>query len=237
MKKRIAMRWIGNGALVLTALAVYGTATPAAAVWCAHYGNGSNNCGFYTHEQCLASVAGVGGSCNQEGGDSEQRNAQRNERTKAEPKAQKERPRPETTERSAPPPASSPPVPIAQPVPTRLQSPTFESASALISAGRYEDGIAAMKALGYDDHPDIASAVGYANARLGRFAEARKWYDRALAADPGHLATLNYSGALHVAQGELDQARADLARIKTVCGNMTCPEYQQVERLIATKNQ
>ncbi len=93
-----------------------------------------------------------------------------------------------------------------------------------------------MKALGYDDHPDIASAIGYANAQLGRFAEARKWYDRALAADPVHLASLNYSGALHAAQGELDQARADLARIKTVCGNNTCPEYQLLERLIAAKS-
>ena len=104
-----------------------------------------------------------------------------------------------------------------------------------VTAGRYEDGIVAMKALGYDDHPDIASAIGYANAQLGRFAEARKWYDRALVADPGHLTTLVYSGALHVAQSELDQARTDLARIRTVCGNTTCPEHQQLERLIAAK--
>jgi hypothetical protein len=56
-----------------------------------------------------------------------------------------------------------------------------------------------------------------------------------LAADPSHLATLVYSGALHAAQGQLDQARADLARIRTVCGNTTCPEHRQLERLIASK--
>ena len=38
---------------------------PAAANWCAHYnlGGGSANCGFKTHQQCLAAVRGVGGSC------------------------------------------------------------------------------------------------------------------------------------------------------------------------------
>jgi peptidoglycan hydrolase-like protein with peptidoglycan-binding domain len=31
--------------------------------WCANYNNGSSNCGFYTFQQCLAAVSGVGGSC------------------------------------------------------------------------------------------------------------------------------------------------------------------------------
>jgi hypothetical protein len=37
----------------------------AEANWCAHYnvGGGSTNCGFKTHQQCLAAVRGVGGSC------------------------------------------------------------------------------------------------------------------------------------------------------------------------------
>ncbi len=34
--------------------------------WCANYGGdmgGSANCGFTTREQCLASISGIGGSC------------------------------------------------------------------------------------------------------------------------------------------------------------------------------
>ncbi len=34
--------------------------------WCANYGGdmgGSANCGFSTREQCLATVSGIGGSC------------------------------------------------------------------------------------------------------------------------------------------------------------------------------
>jgi len=35
--------------------------------WCAHYGSpmgdGGTNCGFTTLQQCLATVSGIGGSC------------------------------------------------------------------------------------------------------------------------------------------------------------------------------
>lgn len=35
--------------------------------WCANYGSpmgdGGTNCGFTTREQCLATVSGIGGSC------------------------------------------------------------------------------------------------------------------------------------------------------------------------------
>jgi len=233
MKKRIATLWVANVGLVLAALFACGGITPSSAIWCARYSNGSNNCGFHTQDQCRAAVSGVGGYCNQEGGE-EPRRVEHKEKRKAEPKARKEPTRPATTE----PPATAQPAPssrVVQPAPAPASAPTFQSARALIAAGRYEDGIAAMKALGYDNQPDVASAIGYANAQLRRLPEARKWYDRALATDPNHLATLNYSGALHVAQDELVPARADLARIKTVCGNSTCPEYRQLERLIAAK--
>jgi hypothetical protein len=34
--------------------------------WCANYGSpGGSNCGFSTHEQCMATVSGMGGSCDQ----------------------------------------------------------------------------------------------------------------------------------------------------------------------------
>lgn len=38
-------------------------ATGSRTRWCAAYHNGSQNCGFYTLDQCRASVSGVGGTC------------------------------------------------------------------------------------------------------------------------------------------------------------------------------
>ncbi len=57
---------IGLGGLVA---ATAFTAQPAIAqndAWCAIYNvgfGGATNCGFYTFEQCLATVRGIGGSC------------------------------------------------------------------------------------------------------------------------------------------------------------------------------
>ncbi len=52
--------------LVLVAL-VAGNRTAAAQnyPWCAYYGGdfGGENCGFSTYEQCMVTIAGIGGSC------------------------------------------------------------------------------------------------------------------------------------------------------------------------------
>ena len=112
----------------------------------------------------------------------------------------------------------------------------FQTARALILSGKYQAGLAAMKALGYDDHPDVASSIGFAYAKLGNLNEARAWYSRALAADPNHLATWGYSGALFVAQGDIEMARRDLDRVKALCGGTTCREYQELDGLIAAKS-
>jgi hypothetical protein len=52
--------------LAAAALAVDGHSAAQAASWCASYkGGAGTSCGFATFEQCLASVSGVGGTCNQ----------------------------------------------------------------------------------------------------------------------------------------------------------------------------
>ena len=59
-------------AIVLAVLGAASAFAPARAVesdrypWCAVYGgsmNGSSNCGFSTRQKCLATVSGIGGSC------------------------------------------------------------------------------------------------------------------------------------------------------------------------------
>jgi len=64
------MRTILAAALVLSASLTVGTANAQQAhieyPWCAVYGGdmgGASNCGFTTWEQCMATVSGIGGSC------------------------------------------------------------------------------------------------------------------------------------------------------------------------------
>ena len=53
-------------AVIVAALGLAAHATPAQATeypWCARYDTWSNNCGFTTFGQCLATISGAGGIC------------------------------------------------------------------------------------------------------------------------------------------------------------------------------
>jgi tetratricopeptide (TPR) repeat protein len=229
----------------LAATAVLALEPPVAAkepAWCAAYRNGSNNCGFYTYEQCMATVSGIGGFCNRNPDAGPEKPAARKERT-VEPKPKRKE---EEKQPAAPAQKSVPPAAFVQPAPPQApavqppaaaaqQQASFGAARALILSGKYEAGIGAMKALGYDDHPDVAGSIGFAYAKLGNLNEARTWYTKALAADPNHIATLGNSGALYVTQGDLAKARGELDRIKVACGGTACREYSELESLIAAK--
>jgi hypothetical protein len=59
------MRRILPLAITFAALSLSITGVRADGTWCAHYGTGLEgmNCGFYSFEQCRATVSGVGGFC------------------------------------------------------------------------------------------------------------------------------------------------------------------------------
>ena len=101
----------------------------------------------------------------------------------------------------------------------------YVRARALIMSGQYQDGIAAMRALGRDDHPEVANFIGYASRKLGRYDDSRFWYEKALAADPNHVRTWSYYGMWHAEQGNMLKARDHLEKVQAICGNTTCKEY------------
>ncbi len=45
----------------------------------------------------------------------------------------------------------------------------YRAAREQILAGDYKAGIAAMHALGHDEHPDVANYIGYANRKMGNY--------------------------------------------------------------------
>jgi tetratricopeptide (TPR) repeat protein len=95
----------------------------------------------------------------------------------------------------------------------------------------YEGGIAALRAMGYDDNADVATLIGYASRKLGRYDEAKLWYDRALAADPNHAQTWSYYGMWHAEQGNILKAKDDLQKVASICGT-TCHEYTALKAAI-----
>ena len=109
----------------------------------------------------------------------------------------------------------------------------YHTAYALIyDKGDYEAGIAALRAMGYDNNPDVATMIGYASRKLGRYDDAKYWYDKALAADPDHAVTWSYYGMWHAEQGNVLKARDDLEKVRQICGNTECREYVALKDVI-----
>jgi tetratricopeptide (TPR) repeat protein len=111
----------------------------------------------------------------------------------------------------------------------------YRAARQLILAGSYQAGIAAMHALGRDPHPDVANYIGYSYRRLGDYAAAKVWYEKALASDPKHVRTWSYYGMWQMEQGNRLKALDDLQKVKLICGNTTCEEFRQLKDVIDGK--
>jgi len=91
----------------------------------------------------------------------------------------------------------------------------------------YADAIVQLKALGHDDHPNVANLIGYSYRKLGDYKLAQAWYERALKTDPNHVLTWQYYGLWQLEQGNRDQAQYHLSRIAAICGS-DCAEYRSL---------
>ena len=108
----------------------------------------------------------------------------------------------------------------------------YRAARQLILDGNYKAGIAAMHALGHDEHADVANYIGYANRKMGNYDQSKIWYEAALKADPNHVRTWSYYGMWQMEQGNRLKALEDLQKVQLICGNTTCEEYRQLKAVI-----
>ncbi len=108
----------------------------------------------------------------------------------------------------------------------------YRAARQIILAGNYQAGIAAMHALGHDEHPDVANYIGYSYRKIGNYDQSKVWYEKALAADPDHVRTWSYYGMWQMEQGNRLKAEDFLAKVKLICGTTSCEEYRQLRAVI-----
>jgi tetratricopeptide (TPR) repeat protein len=108
----------------------------------------------------------------------------------------------------------------------------YQAAYALIyDKSDYEAGITALRALDRDDNADVATLLGYASRKLGRYDDAKVWYERALAADPNHAVTWSYYGMWQAEQGNVLKAKDDLEKVRLICGT-DCRAYRMLKDAI-----
>jgi tetratricopeptide (TPR) repeat protein len=105
----------------------------------------------------------------------------------------------------------------------------YRAAYALKLAGNYPAAFAAFTALDANDHPDVATELGYLARKLGDYQLSKVWYEHALAIDPQHVKTWQYYGMWQVEQGNMLKAADFLQKIEAICGNKACQEYQDLK--------
>lgn len=113
---------------------------------------------------------------------------------------------------------------------------TYVTAVALINEQRYDEAIAFLGEARWaaGPHPDILTYLGFANRKLGRYAEAEGYYQAALDIFPRHRGALEYYGELKLERGNVAGAKAHLAKLDAICG-FGCKEADELRRWIAEK--
>ena len=109
---------------------------------------------------------------------------------------------------------------------------SYAEAKATVDAGNYTAALPMLVML-TKDAPQDANAwnlLGFTHRKLGEMDDAAKAYTVALKINPEHLGTLEYQGEMYIQTGKLDMAKANLAKLKTICGN--CEEYGDLAKAL-----
>ena len=109
----------------------------------------------------------------------------------------------------------------------------YQSAEAAILAGNYTEALPILAALteAEPDNADAWNLLGFASRKSGDLAAAEVAYARALQINPDHLGALEYQGEMYLDLKQPDMAKANLARLQSLCGN--CEEAEDLAQALA----
>jgi Flp pilus assembly protein TadD len=143
---------------------------------------------------------------------------------------------PPTTAKAAPPADNGSKEPAA---PTTKAAPSaasyYEDGKAAISRKDWGSAITALsKAAEMEPkNADIHNLLGYSYRKTANYKNAFAHYAIALTLNPKHKGALEYQGEAYAETGDLTKAKANLAKLKSVCGT-GCEEYRDLAAFIKT---
>lgn len=127
---------------------------------------------------------------------------------------------------------------VAGPPPARAvdtvvrPGPELAAARALVKEKRWVAAIGELARLAVlEPSADVFNLLAFSQRNAGDLASALDNYRRALALDPDHLGAHEYLGELYVKTGEMEKARALLARLEQLCP-AGCEEREELETAI-----
>jgi tetratricopeptide (TPR) repeat protein len=120
----------------------------------------------------------------------------------------------------------------ANPADTSSDGPDLSSVRALIEARNYDAALTKLQEIVVtSQHPDVYSLIGFTLRKTGDRAQAMTYYRKALDADPSHKGALEYQGELFVELGQIDNAKANLAKLDGLCVAGCEEEYDLKEAI------
>lgn len=116
---------------------------------------------------------------------------------------------------------------------TSRDAPDLAAVRASIEAKDYKTAIVALTPmLVTHQHADVYNLMGYSLRKSGDTRQALTFYRKALDFDPKHKGALEYMGELYVETGQIDKARENVAKLKTLCPS-GCEELADLQQAIA----
>ena len=116
---------------------------------------------------------------------------------------------------------------------TSKDAPDLTAVRVLIKAKDYKAAIADLtKIADTTQHADVYNLLGFSHRKSGDLKTGGTFYAKALDFNPDHLGALEYQGEMYVELGQVDKAKANLAKLVTLCPT-GCEEREDLEKAIA----
>jgi Flp pilus assembly protein TadD len=118
--------------------------------------------------------------------------------------------------------------------PTSKDAPDLTAIRAKIKAQDFKTAAADLYAVidSGVQHADVYNLLGFSLRKSGDRQAGATFYRKALDFDPNHKGALEYQGELFVELGQIDKAKANLAKLATLCPT-GCEEREDLEKAIA----
>jgi tetratricopeptide (TPR) repeat protein len=112
-------------------------------------------------------------------------------------------------------------------------APDLSAPRAKIKAKDFKGALAElMPMLDKVQHADVYNLIGFSSRKSGDMKQAATFYSKALDFDANHKGALEYQGEMFVELGQLDKAKANLAKLVTLCPT-GCEEREDLEKALA----
>ena len=117
---------------------------------------------------------------------------------------------------------------------TYSDAPDLASVRAKIKAQDYKAAIEELTPmLTSNQHADVYNLMGFSLRKTGDYKQAYTFYRKALDFDPEHKGALEYLGELYVETGQIDKAKENEARLKSLCPS-GCEELADLQKAIGS---